>query len=725
MIMQNITLDLSQKLPSQYVYAKQGDSQSRFVCVRLTNEGADYQPSGLTANFRARKPDGTMILNPATVNGDGTIMLELTQQVLAVAGPVLADVCLCGSGGEILSTISFVILVEAAPNGDQIESTSEFLTLMEMVERVEGSLTVDKSLTHPDRAADAQATGDAIGLQRARIDQLATLKDGSTTGDAELQDIRVGYDGTVHANAGNAVRAQVLTAFRGMEEHLTDLSCEDICQNDANNLPNNRVYGVMMMAADACANLPAKKGTILTFGVGTGRSATDLQLFVDQSSSLLLYRYYWGGAWGPWQNAVQQAIENQNLPAYRYVSDSAAYDRLTAKLSDAGFYSITASAWDDLPCGHCVLLVFRYSANYNIQIAITQAEGRVYNRIVHRTTYAVYRDWASDADDLQAQIDALPQFRQISDSAAYDRLTAKLVTDGMYNISTSQWDDFPINTGGALLVLRYSANYVVQIAVSVPGKALYTRIINRNNYAVYRDWAAPDGFQPVKILCVGDSIAAGARNSQKGFVGDLGVPYKIVAASGATLSTERTDVTNIPDLLAGVTDYAPDIIIADGGVNDYFYGAPLGDVPAKPVTTDAEAAGLDRSTVLGGLQYLLYLMIQRYPRAQRFFLFPHRITHSGTDWTVTDNVAGYNQTELVDAMEKVCRMYGVRAVDVFNQSMINTAFSVYVSDTAYSDSSIVTHTEFVDSDGIHPLAYGYLHGYIPVVKQALQLGTCK
>ena len=69
-----------------------------------------------------------------------------------------------------------------------------------------------------------------IDVERKRIDNLAKLPAGSTTGDAELKDIRVGADGTTYDTAGEAVRQQV----GSLKEDLTYL-----CNYEAYNYLRN------------------------------------------------------------------------------------------------------------------------------------------------------------------------------------------------------------------------------------------------------------------------------------------------------------------------------------------------------------------------------------------------------------------------------------------------------------------------------------------------------
>jgi hypothetical protein len=79
---------------------------------------------------------------------------------------------------------------------------SETNALSTDIDRRTSLLSLDFSRENADRKAE-------IAVERARINSFTALKSGSTTGDAELIDARVGADGVTYKSAGDAIREQI------------------------------------------------------------------------------------------------------------------------------------------------------------------------------------------------------------------------------------------------------------------------------------------------------------------------------------------------------------------------------------------------------------------------------------------------------------------------------------------------------------------------------------
>lgn len=137
-ITKRIRLDFARALSPIYVFAKQGDVDSRYVEVEPLENGKAYTiPAGVTAAFACRKPDGHQVLIDGATSESGypkidyennLIILELTDQTLAAAGDAIATAILKDSiTNKVLSTQNFILKIErSALDGGSVESSNEY-----------------------------------------------------------------------------------------------------------------------------------------------------------------------------------------------------------------------------------------------------------------------------------------------------------------------------------------------------------------------------------------------------------------------------------------------------------------------------------------------------------------------------------------------------------------------------------------------------------------------
>ena len=126
-----IKFDINKNLYDTLI-AKQGDTKSRFLLFNLLDGSIPFSLENRSVRVYAIKPDGTEVFNDLIITdtAKGYCILELTTQILAVAGTVKLELMVIEGDKKLTSNIFYMDVKKSINSEKAIVSTNEFGALL-------------------------------------------------------------------------------------------------------------------------------------------------------------------------------------------------------------------------------------------------------------------------------------------------------------------------------------------------------------------------------------------------------------------------------------------------------------------------------------------------------------------------------------------------------------------------------------------------------------------
>lgn len=212
----NITWDKATSRIYTPITANESDENGRKLVVQVINNGQveDLTDTSLHLYWITtdKRHNGLDAFKAVDLK-KGTFELSYTTGMLSNRGVLNAHLVLVDTTGRVVSERFKITVKEGIDNG-AIQSENSFSSLTQALIEVGPRIN---SLT-----AQLQNKADKVALEveRQRINNITALPEGSTTGDAQLADIKVGADGVTYASPGDAVRGQ----FSSVDKNLDNVA---------------------------------------------------------------------------------------------------------------------------------------------------------------------------------------------------------------------------------------------------------------------------------------------------------------------------------------------------------------------------------------------------------------------------------------------------------------------------------------------------------------------
>lgn len=211
-----------------------------------------------------------------------------------------------------------------------------------------------------------------------------------------------------------------------------------------------------------------------------------------------------------------------------------------------------------------------------------------------------------------------------------------------------------------------------------------------------------------KLYSDGDSIAYGSGAFGYSYAFQYAEKYTLditsKAVPGATISSGVADKSHIAESIIKNVSSKYDYIFLEGGVNDYYTSAKLGNI------TSAGTTEFDMNTTCGALESALYYVKNNCPDSHVYFVSIHNVNNIASK----KNSIGLTYSDYRNAIEKICKKYGVTVIDCYNESGFNTENESLKFNYTYKGFGV-----YPDGDGLHPTESGYREFYMPIIERTI------
>lgn len=504
-------------------------------------------------------------------------------------------------------------------------------------------------------------------IDRVRINNLSTLKEGSTTGDAELIDGRVGFDGKIYDNIGESIRTQI----QNIDNKVNSAGINSFRLNEVTDFVKSKAWFIANSTNEAYELINGGMGMTNFIPVNIGDKINIcIKNYAQGESTLHITQF--SEITENYKDMLDFATNKGVIPdngrfSMEIIDESTKYIRIIVADSLINRIVVTKN----ITLRECVPDYFfeddgMYFNSLNNSIRSMKSRGLCSDNLYVRDNITEYPDTVLDAYTYVIATDYI-------DAIEGDLFVCKyLYEDQGYAVNLYGEDLNPRNEG---VKFGQVENIGVQSFIVPKGTKKIRIILTSSEKEVFECYRIRNKQAKLYSLdTYGDSI-------NQGYIGLIDGEYTFanptwqnivssrlnmtvnnfgIGGTGYSVYSEGTD--NIDDFLTIISknDKPADYCLIFGGINDYFSSElELGDINSP--------RGGD--TLAGKIKDCLY---QAYVKYQGRVLCITPIRWSDIS---ADNKHGYNLIDLSDLIIEICDLLNIKCLNGYKEIEYNLALS--------------------------------------------------